>query len=156
MTEIVTIERRADRPLFWWLLPLWFTVGALLAAQWPGFGHQLFSIGALPGVWVAFLIGTGDSTTSWLLPTVLAGAPLLAVLGVMLDRVATDVRLWLVAVLLVAAAAGYFLLGAHQDLETGLERHGGFLPFAICALQLGSYGATLLLLVVGAGSGRRR
>jgi len=156
MTEIVTIERRADRRVFWWLLPLWFTVLALLAVQWPGHGYQLFSIGALPGVWVAFLIGTGESAMSWLLPTVLAGAPLLALFGSMLDRVGTDVRLWAIAVLLVAAVAGYFLLGAHEDLETALERHGGMLPFVLCSLQLGAYGATLLLLIGGAGSGGRR
>ncbi|MCK5943109.1 MAG: hypothetical protein KAI24_14110 [Planctomycetes bacterium] len=156
MTEIVTIERRADRSVFWWLLPLWFAIGAVLAVQWPGHGFQLFSIGALPGVWAAFLLGTGESAFSWLLPTLLAGGPLLLLLGRMLDGVGTDLLPWLLAVLVVAAVAGYFLLGAHADLETAFERHGGLLPYAVCSLQLGSYGATLLLLIIGAGRGRRR
>lgn len=145
MTQLVTIQRRYERPLFRWLLPLWFAVGALLALQWPGDNHRLFSIGALPGVWVAFLASAHDTAMSWLLPTLGGGLPILFGFGYMLDRLGTDARLWFGAMLVAAAASGYFLLSSHDDL----------LASVVCALQLGSYGATLLLFIVGAGRGTR-
>ncbi|HEB51626.1 MAG TPA: hypothetical protein ENI87_00050 [bacterium] len=153
MTQIVTIERRRQVQVFRWLLPAWFLVGAGLAALWPGHGWQLFSIGALPGVWLSFLLDAGvdDAGWVWLLPALLGGAPLLWFLGGMLDRIGTDVRLWSLAALVSAAGAGFLLLTAHADLDAAFAAHGGLLPFVICALQLGGYGATLLLLVVGAG-----
>lgn len=157
MTDIVTIQRRANRAILTWLLPIWFAVGATLGAMAPGHGWQLFSIGTLPGVWAAFLVGAGDgdSMLAWLLPTVIVGLPIAWFLGRLLDRVAADWRLWLGATLLAAAVAGYFLLQGYSDLDAAFSRQGSFWAFFVCSLQLGSYGATLLLLMLGAGSSSR-
>ncbi|HET7845248.1 MAG TPA: hypothetical protein VFL14_13920, partial [Xanthomonadales bacterium] len=77
MTEIVTLRQEATRPLFAVLLPLLFAACCALGVVWPGHGAQLFSIGALPGVWACFLTGSTGSALAWLLPTLLAGVPIL-------------------------------------------------------------------------------
>mgnify|MGYP003624586304 FL=1 len=156
MTEIVTIERRVHASALPWLLPLWFAVGCVLGAMAPGFNWQLFSIGALPGVWAAFLVGADESMIGWLVPTLVVGVPVVWLLGRLLDRLGTDLRLWFTAALVVAGVAGYLLLQGYTDLDAAFARHGSFWAFLICSLQLGSYGATLLLLIVGAGSSVRR
>lgn len=155
MPEIVTIERRVVNATFAWILPVWFVVFSVLGATQPGHGSQLFSIGALPGVWAGFLAMQGGSVWSLLLPTLIAGTPLLWFLGRLLDRLDADLWLWIAALLLGAGATGYFLLQGYADLEAALEHHGGFPGYAYCAMQLGSYAATLLLLVIRAGSSRR-
>lgn len=163
MVEIVTLQRAPTRKTFVWLSPLWFVVGVLLAVQWHGHGWQLFSIGALPGVWATFLLGAevpGSGTSGangtvlgWVLPSLLCGAAVMWLLGTLLDRLETDARLWLGALVLGAAVAGYVLLQGYNDLDGAIDHHGSFFAFVVCALQLGSYGATLLLLAIGAGRG---
>lgn len=156
MTEIVTIQRRVEKSTLTWLLPAWFAVACVFGAMAPGHGWQLFSIGALPGVWAAFLFGAEEGLVGWLVPTLLVGLPIMWLLGRLLDRLGTEWILWLVAAVVVSGAAGYYLLQRHSDLEAAFARHGSFWAFFFCAIQLGSYGATLLLLVVGAGSSSRR
>ena len=156
MVEIVTLQRAPVRKLFAWLLPLWFVVGVLLAMQWPGRGWKLFSIGALPGVWATFLLGADvpgatGTVLGWVLPSLVVGAALTWLLGLLLDRLEADVRLWTGALLLGAAVAGYVLLQGYVDLDGAVDHHGSLFAFVICAMQLGSYGATLLLLAIGAG-----
>lgn len=151
MTDIVTIERRSDSARFGVLLPGWFLVCALLATMAPGHGWQLFAVGTIPGVWAAFLFGEGNSAVGWLLPTLFVGLPLLWFLGRMLDRLHADIRLWLLAAVVGAGVAGYLMLQSYARLELAFDRHGSFLAFLFCALQLGSYGATLLLLIFSAG-----
>ena len=149
MSDIVTLQRQSVRTWFAWLLPTWFVFGAVLATIWPGHEWQLFAIGALPGVWLSFLIDA-DGGMSWLLPTLLAGAPLLWLLGHLLDRLETDLTLWFGAALLGSAVAGYVLLQSYSDLDEAVAYHGSFAAFCVCAMQLGGYGATLLLLAIGA------
>lgn len=156
MTEIVILPRASARSCLTWVLPLWFAAGSVGGTLWPGHGWQLFAIGALPGVWFAFLVGAGSGAWSWLLPTLLVGVPIVALLGVLLDRLAIDWRLWGIATGAFAAVAGYVLLQSHGDLDVAIAHHGSFAAYFFCALQLGSYGATLLLLAVGAGRAARR
>jgi len=151
MTDIVTIDRRSDTARFGYLVPVWFLTGTLLAATAPGHGWQMFAIGAIPGVWAAFLLGASESLVGWLAPTLIVGLPLTWFLGRMLDRLHADLRLWVIAALLVAGASGYLMLQSYAHLDLAFERHGSFLSFLFCSLQLGSYGATLLLLIFSAG-----
>jgi hypothetical protein len=156
MTEIVTLPRRAVRRRFAWLLPALFVLGSLLATQWAGNAGQLFCVGALAGVWAFFLIGSDGDVATWLLPTLLGGVPILCLLGLLLDRLQTDLRLWTIALLICALLAGYALLQGYTDVQAAVDHHGSFLAFCICAFQLGSYGATLIMLAVGAGRTSRR
>lgn len=156
MTELVTLPRPEAPRRFRWLLPAWFVVGCFAAVLWPGHAFQLFSIGALPGVWASMLLDAGGGALAWLLPTIAVGAPLLWFVGMLLDRLDTEIRLWLPIALFVAALAGYAILDRYTDLDAAVARHGTFASIAVCALQLGSYGATLVLLALGAGRGVRR
>ena len=158
MTEIVTLPRRSARPCFVWLLPAWFAVLTLLALLWPGRGFQLFGLGALPGVWASLLLdaaGFGGGAWGWFVPSLLAGVPIVALLGHRLDRLDTEVVPWLGGVLLCGSIAGYLLLQRFSDLDEAVAYHGSLGAFAVCALQLGGYGATLLWLTLGAGGARR-
>lgn len=154
MIEIVRLPDRS-RARFTWLLPIVFTVGALLGSVWPGQGNQLFVIGAMAGVWACFLLPSGTDAVSWLVPTLLGGLPVLFLFGWLLDRLRADPWLWGVALVVVGGLSGYTLLQGYGDLEAAIEHHGSFLSYCVCALQLGNYGATLLLLVVAAGRGRK-
>lgn len=151
MTEIVTLQQPAAKPFFAVLLPLVFAIGCGLGAVWPGHGGQLFGIGALVGVWACFLTVGSESPTAWLVLTLLGGLPILWFLGRLLDRLRTDLRLWSIAWLAGTVIAGYLLLQHYADLEVAIDYHGSFAAFCVCAVQLGSYGATLLALVIGAG-----
>lgn len=155
MTAIVSLPPRAVRLRFTWLLPAWFVVASALGTVWPGHCHQLFCIGALAGVWVCFLADGSGSDTSSLLLTLVGGVPILMLLGLLLDRLRSSLRLWSALVLCVAAAAGFVLLQEFSELDRAVDHHGSLLAFGICALQLGSYGATIVLLAMSAGrSGR--
>ena len=44
-------------------------------------------------------------------------------------------------------------MGMSGDFEAAIAFHGSFLAYCICALQLGSYGATLVVLMLEAGRG---
>lgn len=156
MTELVTAPQQAVRRRFTWILPSFFAVVTALGAVWPGHSGQLFSIGALVGIWACLLLDTSGDPATWLLPTVLGGAPVLLLLGILLDRLDADLRLWAGALCVLGAVSGFVLLQGFLDLEQALDYHGSFLAFAICALQIGSYGATLLLLVLGASRSARR
>ena len=149
MTELVTLTRPAVRARFQWLLPAIFAGGCALGVLWPGHGGQLFGIGAMAGIWACFLSGVGTAPASWLLPTLLGGLPILWFLGRLLDRVDTDLRLWAALAAIGAVAAAYLLLQGHADLEVAIDHHGSLLAYGVCALQLGSYAATLLALMLG-------
>lgn len=149
MTELVTLTRPTVRACFQWLLPMVFAAGCVLGVSWPGHGGQLFGIGALAGIWACFLTGAGSTPAGWLGPTLVGGLPVVWFLGRMLDRVRTDLRLWALLAVVGAAAAGYLLLQGHADLEVAISYHGSWFAYAICALQLGSYAATLLSLMLG-------
>jgi len=152
MTEIVRLPEPA-RARFAWFLPLVFAAGAALGSLWPGHGGQLFVIGSLAGVWACFLVSSGTDPVGWLLPTLLGGLPVVWLLGRLLDRLRADGRLFAIAMAIVAGLAGYVLLQGYGDLDRALEHHGGIAGYTICAVQLGSYGATLLLLAIEAGRG---
>ena len=72
-----------------------------------------------------------------------------------LERLRTDLRLWTAAFAVWTAAAGYVLLQRFPEVGQAIEYHGSFAAFVVCAIQLGSYGATITLLAIGAGRGRR-
>ncbi|MBL8729304.1 MAG: hypothetical protein JNM25_12780 [Planctomycetes bacterium] len=155
MTAIVSLPPKAVRLRFTWLLPAWFAVASALGTVWPGRSNQLFCIGALAGVWVCFLAdNSGDGAASLLL-TLVGGVPILLLLGLLLDRLRSDLRLWSVLVLCVAAASGYVLLQEFSELDRAIDYHGSLLAFCVCALQLGSYGATIVLLAMSAGRSAR-
>ena len=151
MTEIVTLPQRVVRPRFMWLLPALFVLGSLLGSRWAGNAGQLFCVGALPGVWACFFVGSEGDASTWLLPTLVGGVPILLLLGRLLDRLQADLRLWWIAMGICTVLAGYAMLQGFDDLQAAVEHHGSFLAFCICAFQLGSYAATLLMLAAGAG-----
>ncbi|MDO8349099.1 MAG: hypothetical protein Q7T30_02605, partial [Planctomycetota bacterium] len=96
----------------------------------------------------------GGDAAAWLLPTLLGGVPILLLLGRLLDRLHADVGLWVAAMVLISCLCGYVLMQGHADLEVALEYHGSFFAYVVCAVQLGSYGATLVVLGIEAGRGR--
>ena len=151
MTAIVIQSPKAVQLRFTWLLPAWFVVASVLGTVWPGHGGQLFCIGALAGVWACYVVNSAGDVTSWLLPALLGGVPILLLLGRVLDRLQIDLRLWIPLAIGVAGVAGYALLQQFSELDRAVDYHGSFLSLCICALQLGSYGATLVLLAVSAG-----
>lgn len=152
MNEIVRLPSPARRR-FVWLLPLVFAVGAVLGSVWPGQGEQLFVIGSLAGVWACYLMPSGGEVVGSLLPTLVGGIPILLLFGRLLDRLRAELWLWGLACLLVSSVAGYVLLQGYGDFEAAIAFHGSFLAYCICALQLGSYGATLVVLMLEAGRG---
>ncbi|MBL8733407.1 MAG: hypothetical protein JNN13_13635 [Planctomycetes bacterium] len=152
MTEIVTMPRPVVGKHFRVLLPVAFVVLSVLGAMVPGHAGKLFAIGALPGVWAGFLVTGGEQAGSWLLPTLLAGAPLLWFLGRLLDRLRADLTLWSVAAVVVTMGAGYTLLQGYADLEAAVLKQGSFFAFVVCALQLGCYGATVVALALSGRS----
>jgi len=153
MTEIVRLPERTH-PRFTWLLPLLFAVMTGLAAIWPGHEGHLFFLGSFVGVWACSLYDSGNEVTSWILPTLLGGTPILLLLGWLLDRLRADIGLWVVSMVLISGVAGYVLMQGHGDLEGALDYHGSFLAYAVCSLQLGSYGATLVVLAILGGRGQ--
>lgn len=145
MTEIVRLPPR-HRARFVWLLPLWFAIASSAGAFVPGHNGQLFVLGSLAGVWACSLVPVGEDALQWLVPTLIGGVPVLVLLGWFLDRVRAETWLWGTVLVLAAGLAGYVLLQGYGDFEAALEHHGGFTAYLICALQLGSYGATLAVL----------
>ena len=156
MTEIVTLQQPATRPFFAVLLPLVFAACCALGVAWPGHGGQLFTIGALPGAWLCFLTAGGADASALLLPALAGGVPILWFLGRLLDRLGTDALAWVVALGAGTVIAGYLLLQHYADLEVAVDYHGSFLAFVVCAVQLGSYAATLIALAIGAGRSARQ
>jgi len=151
MTEIVALPRPAVRPRFTWILPVLFAVASSLASLWPGHGGQLFCIGALPGVWACLLFDSSGDPSAWILPTLLGGVPILFFLGRLLDRLQVDLRVWIAAWIGATALAGFFLTQGFVDLERAIEHHGSVLAYVCCAVQLGSYAATLVSLATSRG-----
>lgn len=133
------------------MLPVLFAVASSLAALWPGHGGQLFCIGALPGVWACFLFGSSDDPAAWLVPTLIGGVPILFLLGWLLDRLQVDWRVWGLVWITSSALAGYFLTHGFADADRAVEHHGSVQSLVVCALQLGSYFATLVSLATSGG-----
>lgn len=154
MTDIVTLPDRAVRTRFIWILPVLFAVGTTLGTVWPGHGNTLFCVGALAGIWACYLLGASGDVESWLLPALAGGVPILLLLGLLLDRIETDLRIWFAVLCLVSAATAYVMLQGFPEVGQAIEYHGSLAAFVVCAVQLGSYGATVVLLAFGAG-GRR-
>ncbi len=154
MIEIVRLPQPV-RPRFLWLLPLWFAVGSVIGSAVAGHNGQLYFIGALAGAWACALFDADITSSLGLLPTLFGGVPLLLLLGWLLDRLGAEVWLWGVAVALTSGLAGYVLIQGHADFDAAIAHHGSIFAYLICALQLGSYGATLIVLFVQAGRGGR-
>ncbi|MCA8951267.1 MAG: hypothetical protein KDE27_17300 [Planctomycetes bacterium] len=153
MTEIVRLSAPVRRR-FVWLLPLWFAIGSVLGSMVAGHNGQLFFVGALAGIWASALVEPGEASLG-LAQALLGGVPLLALLGWLLDRLRAELWLWGAAAGLTTALAGYFLIQGHADFEAAIAYHGSLFAYLVCALQLGSYGATLIVLVLQAGRGAR-
>lgn len=151
MTEIVALPRPAARRRFAWILPGLFAIASALSASWPGHGGQLFCIGAVPGVWAGLLFDSAGGPSGWLVPTLVAGVPILWLLGWLLDRLQADLRVWLVVGAAATALAGYVLTQGDVDLERAIDHHGSMWAVFFCAMQLGSYTATLVSLATSGG-----
>ena len=72
-----------------------------------------------------------------------------------LDRLGADLWLFAIALALITVLSTYVLLQGHADFDAAIAHHGSMLAYLVCALQFGSYGATLVVLVVQAGRGGR-
>lgn len=132
------------RWLFVWFLPALWTSVAWLNFSHPGDEYGGFAVGSLAGLWIVILFDMGGEPARMLPPILVTGAATIAIAGFLLDKLRVPFLVWLVIAGNVAAALYLWSMSSFPSLERALSKNGSYAAYALPAINLGLYAATIV------------
>ena len=139
-------------PFYVWVLPFLWGVCCYLSFRHPGDEYGLWGTGSVVGVWIVFIIGNAGDIKDLLLPTVLTGICVMAVVGLILDRLRTSRLIWLIILVVAALAVCIASLASFPSYDRAISKNGSLSAYLLFSFNAGLYIASVLsLLTVIAG-----
>ena len=134
-----------------WVVPLLWTVGSMLSFRWPGDEYALCAIASMPGVWIRLLMGNGDvHDPMFLISIVVAGAFIMALVGLLMDRCRLRRTLWKLLFVVCALLVLVVAITSHPSLERALGKHGSWWAYVFFSMNIGLH-LSILLSFAGRG-----
>jgi hypothetical protein len=144
---------RRMRMSFVWILPACWAACSLLQHRFPGDEYCFYALAALPGMWISPFVLRSIPPEQVGPYIALAGAPLLAVLGLAMDWVRVRKRLWGILWLGVGIAVFCAVLFSFPSIDRAIRKNGSIMAYVLLGVTVGLYAASLLSLV-GTGAWR--
>lgn len=135
---------------FRFALPLLWAATSWTAMDYSGDEHGLWYVGSLPGVWVASLAPSGWSVRSLMILAIIAGAPLLALLGWAMDRVRVGCWAWVGLWLALGTVVTGTAIRSHPSYARAIAKDGSLQAYILFGANV-SLMMTSLLTVSGYG-----
>jgi len=139
---------RTQRFLVWVLPLLW---GACSLAQWgsPGDEYGFYALSALPAAWLAPLLFLGRVSQGAIpIFVLLAGVPVMAGTGWVMDRLRIRRDLWVALCLVGGIAAFCVVLSSYPSLERAIGKNGSLWAYVLLASNLGLYAGVGLSVIL--------
>jgi hypothetical protein len=134
---------------FVWLLPLLWV--ACSAGQWrfPGDEYGFYVVSALPAAWAALFILVGRVPQEMIpICVLLAGVPVMAGIGWVMDRLGVRRVFWAVLCLAAGIAVLGVTLGSFPSLERAIGKNGSLWAYVLLASTLGLYAGVVLSVIL--------
>ncbi len=139
---------RAPR-FFVWVLPILWGACSLAQSRVPGDEYGFYVVSSLPAVWIAPLLLLGHvSFEAMVVPVLLAGAPVLAGLGWVMDRLQVGKVLWVVLDLGGGLAVLFLTLHSFPRLERAVGKNGSLGAYLVLSACVGLYLSVILSIVL--------
>ncbi len=136
-----------SRLFYLWLLPLLWGIFTTISFFHSGDEHALFVYGSIAGTWICYLYEF-KTLAQALFPVLATGAVILAFIGLLLDWLRVNKRLWLFVFVLVAVLVFIFQFRMYGSIERIRSKHGYVLALVIVACNWGIYGAIIFSVPV--------
>ena len=131
------IDRK--RIIFIWLLPLIWAVGSLMQRGAAGDENGFYVVSSLPGIWlgiVSTLSARSVSKEMLAILVVLAGAPIMALPGWVMDYLKVRKRIWIIVYIVGAAGILGLILSSYDSIQHAINKNGSLKAYVLLALNL--------------------
>jgi hypothetical protein len=135
------------RIIFIWLVPLMWAVGSLLQRRAAGDENAFYVASSLPGIWLGILGSMGARSVSkemLAILVVLAGAPIMAMLGWAMDYLQVRKRVWAVVYIVGAIGILALTLSGYDSIQHAINKNGSLQAYVLLALNLGLFLSVLV------------
>lgn len=139
------------RVSFVWMLPAFWAACSLLQHRVPGDEYGFYAVSAIPGLWSLPFVFRSVSIHNVAPYVVLAGVPLVAAVGLAMDRVRVHKALWTVLWLVTAVVVLCVVLLSFPSIDRAIRKNGSLSAYVLLAATVGLYGASILSLVFTLG-----
>ena len=130
---------------FVWILPLLWGAGSLAQHRFPGDENAFYIVSSIPGMWVLlFALAGGGSVQRMAICVVISGAPIMAGIGLAMDRFCIRKSLWAVLWFAGAAVVFYWTLHSGSGVERGINRNGSWWAYIFLSANVGLYLSMIL------------
>lgn len=127
---------------FIWVLPLLWAVGSLMQSGAAGDENGFYVLSSLPAAWIARFVFAGrERVPEETLPVlvVLAGLPIMAAIGWVMDHLHVRRRLWAIVYLVGAASILTLALAGYGRIERAISKNGSLRAYVLLASSLGLF-----------------
>lgn len=123
-----------------WVLPLVFAACSLFSYRFPGDEYAMYFISSIAGAWIAFVFRFGDIHNP-MIPVSVAfiGATVMALIGLLMDRIRIRKIIWSVLFLIVVPAIFVMSICAYPTAGKALRKNGSLWAYLFFAINMGLY-----------------
>ena len=128
------------RRFFLWFLPLTFAICSVISFQYPGDEYALWGYSSIAGTWIWFVFQAGDMHNP-MIPALAAGtgALVMAIPGLLLTKLKTNIRLWLWVFVICSVAIFIFTITRYPTIEKALSKNGSWQAYIFSSINVGLY-----------------
>jgi hypothetical protein len=132
-----------------WVLPALWAGCALAQYRFPGDENAFAVVSSIPALWAAlFFFAARVPKESIPVLVILAGVPVMAGIGWVMDRVRVRKALWAGLWLAIGLAVLYLMLRSFPSLERAISKNGSLWAYILLSASLGLYLSVPLSMVL--------
>ncbi len=121
----------------------------MVQSRVPGDEYGFYVVSSLPAAWIAPLLLLGHvSFEAMVVPVIVAGVPVMAGLGWVMDRLQVHKALWATLDLGAGLAALFLALRSFPSPERAVAKNGSFGAYLVLSVCVGLYLSVILSLVL--------
>jgi hypothetical protein len=144
-------SKLGGKHVFVWLVPSLWMGGVALGYKHPGDEYGLWVISALPGAWIAWVVGSVGDIGSFLPKVLLAGGLVLGAAGWLMDRLRVPLLAWCVGIGLGTVGIALKTITLYPTWEKAMAKNGSLIAYGCFGWNVSIALATVLALVITAG-----
>jgi len=139
---------RGRYPFYLWLIPLVWAIGTTAQHRFPGDENALYILSAIPGFWVAPIFMLAHISKEAIpLGVVLAGLPVVVLVGWMLERLGVPKLLWVFLFVSLSVAICHLTVTSYPSIERAIGANGSLWAYRLLGVNLGLYLSVPLSIV---------
>lgn len=143
------MNSHAKKYFYLYALPLIWMITSIVSYFHPGDEYGLYGISCFAGTWIYFFFDTPE-VHSFLFPLLLSatGTIVMLVPSLLLYKLKTSKKLWLILYIFFTAALLFTMLSAYPSLKKALSKNGSYTAYIAASLNLGLYYSITLSIII--------